>query len=103
MPDSPRRQDTVAVALRQDGGDSAAPARVVAHGRGRVAEQILEIAVAQGVKVRADADLVEMLAALDIDSPIPVEAFAAVAEILVHLHEANRRATATALAGEAAS
>lgn len=102
MPDSPRRQDTVAVALLQNGGDGAAPAHVVAHGRGRVAEQILEIAFSHGVKVREDADLVEVLAALEIDSPIPVEAFAAVAEILVHVHEANRRAAATALAGGAA-
>lgn len=96
MPDSPRSPDTVAVALSQPPGE--APARVVAHGRGRAAEQILEVAFAHGVKVREDADLVQLLAALDLDSPIPLEAFAAVAEILIYVHQANHRLAAHALA-----
>ena len=78
----------VAVAL-QEAPDDAAPT-VVATGRGKVAEQILNIAFANGVKVREDADLVQVLAAVDIDSPIPTEAYAAVAEILSYLYRANR-------------
>ena len=100
MPDtpSPDLSAAIAVALRQPAGD--ARPRVVAHGRGRAAEQILEVAFAHGVKVRQDADLAQVLAALDIDSPIPVEAFAAVAEILVYVHQANHRLAAAALAGQ---
>jgi flagellar biosynthesis protein len=41
------------------------------------------------VKVREDADLVEVLSKLEVDSPIPVEAFAAVAEILTYVYQAN--------------
>ena len=63
--------------------------RFVAGGRGSVAEQILQIAFAQGVKVREDADLAELLSAIDIDSEIPIEAFAAVAEILTYVYRAN--------------
>lgn len=81
----------VAVALDYDAGSGKAPL-VVASGRGRVAEQILAIAFAHDVKVREDADLAEILAAVDVDSEIPTEAFAAVAEILVYLYRANRRA-----------
>jgi len=87
-PGGKRRQDTVAVALEYDPESEFAP-KVLAGGRGSVAEQILQIAFAQGVKVREDADLAELLSAIDIDSEIPVEAFAAVAEILTYVYRAN--------------
>jgi len=99
MPESHRSSDgraSLAVALRQQTGSD--PTRVVAHGRGRAAQQILELAFANGVKVREDADLAQVLGALDLDSPIPLEAFAAVAEILVYVHQANRKITVEALA-----
>lgn len=82
----PRRP--VAVALKYELGSQSLP-RVVATGRGHVAEQILELAFANDVKVREDADLVEILSALDVDSEIPVEAIVAVAEILSHVYRAN--------------
>lgn len=82
---------TVAVALSFDPGVADAP-RVVATGKGRVAEQILEIAFAKGVKVREDADLAQVLAAVDVDTVIPVEAFVAVAEILAYVYRANNQA-----------
>jgi len=63
--------------------------KVVAAGRGRIAEQILQLAFDNGVKVREDGPLAEMLAAIELDSPIPSEAFAAVAEILAYVYRAN--------------
>ena len=81
-------QRPVAVALSYELGQPGLP-KVVATGRGAVAEQILEVAFANGVKVREDADLVEILSALDLDSEIPVEAIVAVAEILSHVYRAN--------------
>jgi flagellar biosynthesis protein len=66
--------------------------RVVATGRGSVAEQILEIAFAKGVPVREDPDLVELLAAVELDAEIPVDAIAAVAEILSYIYRANSHA-----------
>ena len=65
--------------------------RVIASGTGGVAEQILQVAWANGVKVREDADLVEVLAAIDVESEIPIEAFAAVAEILAYVYLANNQ------------
>jgi len=85
----PRRQ--VAVALRHERDGQALP-RVVASGRGAVADQILELAFASGVKVREDADLAEILAAIDVDTEIPIEAIAAVAELLAHVYRANGQA-----------
>ncbi|MEO5375554.1 MAG: EscU/YscU/HrcU family type III secretion system export apparatus switch protein [Alphaproteobacteria bacterium] len=78
----------MAVALKYEHGVSNAP-QVVASGRGAVAERILELAFASGVKVREDADLAQLLVAVDVDSEIPMEAFAAVAEILAYLYRAN--------------
>lgn len=77
-------------AAGQPAGGSRSP-RVVATGRGNVAEQILEIAFAQGVPVREDPDLVELLAAVELDAEIPVDAIAAVAEILSYIYRANGR------------
>jgi flagellar biosynthesis protein len=86
--DSPKdvpKTRAVAIEEQPDGG---AP-KITAQGRGHVAEKILEVAFAAGVKVRTDADLVEVLEAIDIDSEIPTEAYAAIAEILTYVYRAN--------------
>ncbi|MDE1148109.1 MAG: EscU/YscU/HrcU family type III secretion system export apparatus switch protein [Azospirillaceae bacterium] len=75
--------------------------RIVATGQGAVAEQILELAFANGVKVRQDADLAEILSVIDIDSEIPIEALAAVAEILAHVYRANGRLSSGTAPGQA--
>ena len=78
--------NTIAIALEEQ--VDLAP-KVVASGRGFVAEKILELAFANGVRVREDADLVQILDAVDVDSPIPTDAFTAVAEVLTYLYKAN--------------
>lgn len=85
--DTTQQGPALAVALREEseGGNP----RVTAAGRGALAEQILEIAFARGVKVREDAELAEILAAIEVDSEVPVEALAAVAEILSHVYRVN--------------
>ena len=86
-PESDRDTRQVAVALHYDGSDG--PPKVIASGRGAIAEQILALAFANGVRVREDANLAEILAAVDVDTEIPLEAFAAVAEILAYVYRAN--------------
>ncbi len=83
-----KRKDAVAVAMSYAPETDSAP-RVIAGGRGSVAEQILEIAFANGIRVREDADLAELLSAIELDDEIPAEAFAAVAEILIYVYKAN--------------
>ena len=82
----------VAVAIQGDQQHPESPAKIIASGRGILAEQILEMAFAKGIKVREDADLAELLAKLDLDTPIPSEAIVAVAEILAKVYEANEAA-----------
>jgi flagellar biosynthesis protein len=79
----------VAVALRYQKGDDPAP-RIVASGRGFVAEEILRLAFQNGVKVREDAELADLLEAVEIGEIIPYPAFAAVAEILSYIYRAQR-------------
>lgn len=81
---------SVAVALH-DGALRGRP-RILASGYGAVAERILAIAFESGIKVREDSDLAEVLAALEIGREIPLEAFAAVAEILSYVYAANAAA-----------
>lgn len=84
--EKPARQTAVAL---KDGAEKGAMPSVSAAGRGKIAEQILQIAYENGIKVRSDADLAEMLAKIELDSPIPSEAFMAVAEILSYVYRAN--------------
>jgi len=80
---------TLAVALRHRPSAPDAP-RVVASGRGFAAEAILQLAFANGVKVREDADLAEMLMAVGIGQEIPFAAFSAVAEILSYIYRVSQ-------------
>lgn len=87
-PPAARETLAKAVALEYERESDQAP-RVVASGKGAVAEQILSLAFTHGVRVREDADLVEVLSKVDVDSVIPLEAFAAVAEILSYVYRMN--------------
>lgn len=78
----------MAVALKYERGKDDAPV-VSAKGRGYIAQQIIEIAKKNQIEVRRDTDLVTLLEKLDINTPIPLEAYAAVAEILAYIYKAN--------------
>lgn len=84
-----RRQ--TAVAIKDRTADKKVP-QVTAAGRGTIAEKILQLAYENDIKVKEDAPLAEMLAAIEIDSPIPSEAFMAIAEILYYVYRANGEA-----------
>jgi flagellar biosynthesis protein len=90
----PRKRAPIAIALDYKRGgrvDPKAGPRVAASGKGAVAEQILQIAFERGIPVREDADLAQILSTLEVDSVIPVDALAAVAEILSYLYRLNGR------------
>ena len=89
-PDGAAREP-VAVAIRYDRGKDPAP-RVVAKGTGHVAEAILAIARERGIAVRNDVALAEVLAQIELDSQIPVEAYVAVAEVLSYIFRARAEA-----------
>lgn len=69
----------IAVALSYDG--KGAP-RVVAKGSGDVADKILATAREHGVPLQPDAELVRLLAQLDLGEEIPRALYVAVAHVL---------------------
>ncbi len=81
-----------AVALRFDRSVHDAPT-LTAKGSGYVAEQIIEAARAHGVPIQQDAQLVQVLARLELDQQIPPMVYQAVAEILSFLNRANQTAS----------
>lgn len=83
-------KNKTAVALTDAEGGKKVP-RIAAAGRGHMAEKILQLAFENGIKVREDSDLAELLAVIELDSPIPSEAFMAVGQILSYVYRANGR------------
>lgn len=84
-----KEQPAKAAALKYDRGKDRAP-RLVAKGRGKIAEKIIEIAKAKGVPIREDKELVEVLSVLDLYQEIPEELYKAVAEILAFIYSLHK-------------
>lgn len=79
-----------AVAIVYDEKETAAP-RVVASGKGVVAEKIIATAREAGVHIKEDANLVEILAKIPIGNEIPVELYQTVAEVLAFVYQVNNK------------
>ena len=91
-PDTPSfDRNKLAIALAYNQEKDIAP-KIAAKGKGLMAEQILEIARKHGIEIRRDVDLARLLSKLDIDTPIPFEAYSAVAEILSYVYKMNDKA-----------
>ena len=89
-----------AVALAYSQSD-AAP-RVVAKGRGLMAEQIITRAQEHGVYVHESPELVSLLMQIDLDQRIPPQLYVAVAELLAWIYrlESGRPAGAAPVYSE---
>ncbi|WP_373975204.1 EscU/YscU/HrcU family type III secretion system export apparatus switch protein [Chitinibacter sp. SCUT-21] len=81
-----KRAQAIALAY-QDG--SAAP-KVVAKGKGLVAERIIEKAKEAGIFVHDSPEMVALLMQVDLDSQIPPQLYRAVAELLAFIYMLER-------------
>ena len=79
-----------AVALKYDDKKNKAP-RVIATGRGEIAEKIIEVAKAHNVPLYEDKNLIQILEALELETEIPPELYRAVAEVLAFIYRLNGR------------
>ena len=79
-----------AVALKYDSKKDTAP-RVIAKGRGNMAEKIIDVANAHNVPLYEDKNLVQILEALDLETEIPPELYRAVAEVLAFIYRLNSK------------
>ena len=80
-------RERVAAALRRSGEDVP---RVVAAGRGHLADAIVAAAAEAGVPLREDPLLAEALEALDLNDHVPPELYRAVAETLIWAYRLGR-------------
>jgi flagellar biosynthesis protein len=77
-----------AVALKYDAKKDKAP-RVIAKGRGNIAEKIIDIAKEHDVPLYEDKNLIQILEALDLETEIPPDLYRAVAEVLAFIYRLN--------------
>lgn len=78
-----------AVALAYETGDLAP--RIVAKGRGLIAEQIIARAKDNDVFVHESKELVNLLMQVDLDDHIPPALYTAIAEILAWLYQIENK------------
>lgn len=86
MPRNETYQTAVALAYRSG---QAAP-RVVAKGRGIIAEEIIKRARESEVYVHESAELVTLLMQVNLDDRIPPQLYVAVAELLAWLYRLEK-------------
>ncbi len=79
-----------AIAIVYNENESAAP-KVVASGKGVIAEKIIATAREAGIHIQEDADLVELLAKISIGDEIPTELYQTVAEVLAFVYQINEK------------
>ena len=79
-----------AVALVYDTKKDNAP-RVVASGRGLMAEKILEIARENHLPIKDDPILAEALSQVDLNQVIPPELYAVVAEVFAFVYRVRKK------------
>ncbi|QKS70993.1 EscU/YscU/HrcU family type III secretion system export apparatus switch protein [Paenalkalicoccus suaedae] len=78
-----------AAVLRYDEANGEEP-KIVAAGKGYVAERILELAKENNIHLEEDALLLENLIDLDLGENIPPQLYAVIAEILLLIEEIER-------------
>ena len=80
-----------AIAVHYDKDHDAAP-KIVAKGKGTVADKIIELAKKSDIPMYQDRDLVEILSKLDLGAEIPAEMYKLIAEVLVFVYRSNNKA-----------
>lgn len=79
-----------AIALRYDQETSDAP-KVVAKGKGYVAENIIQAAQQNQIPIYQNKTLASMLMAVDLDREIPPDLYKAVAEVLAYVYRLDQK------------
>ena len=84
-------KSTKAAALKYDSSQNRAP-KILAKGKGKVAEAIIAKAKEYDIPLFANEVLVESLVGLEIESEIPESLYQAVVEVFVWLAKADAKA-----------
>jgi flagellar biosynthesis protein len=77
-----------AAVIRYEKGDRAPT--VVAHGRGYIAEKIIELAKQNHIPIEEDVSLVQHLLDIDLGDNVPPQLYAVIAEILILIEKIDK-------------
>ena len=86
----PAKSTAKAIAIIYNAKEAAAP-KVVAAGKGLIAEKIIATAKEAGIHIQQDADLVELLSKIPVGDEIPTELYQTVAEVLAFVYQMNEK------------
>jgi flagellar biosynthesis protein len=79
-----------AIGVKYDREKDSSP-KVIAKGRGFLAEKIIAVALENNIPIYEDSDLVGLLSAVDLYHEIPSEAYQIIAEILAFIYTMNNK------------
>jgi flagellar biosynthesis protein len=82
---------TEVAALSYDENAGGAP-KVVAKGRGSIADKILELASDNDIPIHRDPTLISVLSALEVGAEIPPDLYGVIAEVLAWAYHTDRAA-----------
>jgi flagellar biosynthesis protein len=90
--DLTRAASKMAVSLSYDADEPQAAPKVLASGKGEIAEEIIKIAEENQIPLYEDPILAELLGKLEIDTEVPPELYVLVAEVLAFVYKLDRMA-----------
>ena len=79
-----------AAALRYNDEKENAP-KVVAKGKGEVAQNIIKIAELNNLPIKKDEDLIELLSKVELDKEVPEALYKAVAEVFSFIYRTTNK------------
>ncbi|GLC87417.1 EscU/YscU/HrcU family type III secretion system export apparatus switch protein [Lysinibacillus piscis] len=82
------RKEAIALSYKMGSVDSPT---VIAKGKGKIAETILERASEHNVPIYEDPNLVQLLGQLDLNESIPEELYQAVAEVFAFIYRLDQQ------------
>ena len=78
-----------AVALKYDKTKNQAPL-VAAKGEGKTAQKIIQIAKENGIPLKKDEDLIELLSKVELDKEVPPQMYKAIAEVFSFIYSITK-------------
>ena len=79
-----------AIGIRYKEEKDSAP-KIIAKGQGKLAEKIIKIAEENGIHIKKDKNLLEILYKMDIAEEIPEELYEVLAEILTYVYRLDEK------------
>ena len=93
------RKNIKAIAVKYDFDKDKAP-KIVATGKGNIAEEILKVAQENNVPMYEDPTFADLLSKLELDDEVPAELYTLVAEVLAFVYQLDKMAKKRGLAAK---